>query len=356
MEKSMDSTTIREELQHQRRKVDFDNYDLTVDELIRRVFQKRIEISPSYQRQFRWDSERQSSLIESLLLGIPVPNLFMATNSSEDMGVQWEIVDGLQRTLSLVSFAGTEEQRQSVNILDKPLRIQGLQKLESINGLTFEELPIDVQQLLLDRPVKITVLNDKSDKQVRFDLFERLNTGGITLTAQEVRECIFRGTFIDMLQDLSQYPSFKQVVKLPKAREKDGTPQEYVLRFFAFHDRYLSFDHSVKDFLNEYTDWASSNTKQTSQWESLFKTTFDFLAKCFPNGITRSRSTTPVNYYEGVTVGASLALERNPSLQPSTNQNWTKDQEFINAVIGATNSAPKVRRRIEWARDGFLNS
>ncbi|MDK9933668.1 DUF262 domain-containing protein [Bifidobacterium catenulatum] len=349
----IDNSHIRAQLGEQRRKVDFDNYDVTVDELVRRVSEKRIEISPSYQRQFRWDQNRQSELIESLLLGIPVPNLFMATNSNGDSGVQWEVVDGLQRTLTLLAFVGSDEQRNSAKI-DK-LVLNGLEKLPLLNGLTYSQLPMDVAQSLLDRPVKVTVLNDKSDKRVRFDLFERLNTGGITLTAQEIRECVYRGPFMDLLQTLSEEPDFRKVVKVPKAKEKDGTLQEYVLRFFAFHDNYQQFDHSVRDFLNSYAS-KESDSSDFSGKEKLFTQTFAFLAKCFPQGLKRSRSTTPVNFFEGVAVGAALALEKKPNLRPNDEQNWIDDPDFTNAIVGATNSLPKVRRRIEYARNGFLHA
>ena len=96
----------RSELEQQRRKVDFDTYDITVSELLRRLGAGRFEIAPTYQRQFRWSPERQSRLVESVLLGIPVPPLFMATNRSADKSDKWEVVDGLQRLLSLANFAG----------------------------------------------------------------------------------------------------------------------------------------------------------------------------------------------------------------------------------------------------------
>lgn len=355
----VDILAIRKEIQSQRRKVDFDNYDITIDELIRRVERGRIEIAPSYQRQFRWNVERQSALIESLLLGIPVPSLFMATNSNDDDGLQWEIVDGLQRTLSLVSFAGTDSQRAAARLVEEPFRLKDLQKLKQLNGLCFQELPLDIRDLLLDRPVRITVLNDKSDKQVRFDLFERLNTGGISLTDQEVRECVFRGPFIDMLQRLSEEASFRKVVRVPSRKEKDGTLQECVLRFFAFYYEYNSFNHSVKDFLNAYTIKMSNKMVDDSflilEMERLFRKTFDFLAVSFPEGLTRSRSTTPINYFEGVSVGAALALDVNPRLRPVENHEWLNDDQFVQSIVGATNSLPKVRNRIELARDGFLN-
>ncbi len=151
----------------QRRKVDFDTYDVTVDELLRRVAAGRIDIAPVYQRQFRWDPPRQSRLIESVLLGIPVPPLFMATNQEADRVTQWEVVDGLQRLLTLVNFAGNDNAREVSGILSQHrLKLKGLDKLETFAGATYADLPDDIQAALLDRPMKVIVLNDKSDLQV----------------------------------------------------------------------------------------------------------------------------------------------------------------------------------------------
>jgi hypothetical protein len=204
-----DATAQRAELQSQRRKVDFDSYDITVDELVRRVSRGRIEIAPSYQRQFRWGADRQSRLIESLMLGIPVPPLFMATNVAEDEGTSWEVVDGLQRLLSLTNFLGDAETRQVARLEGRPLRLTGLEILTALDGCTARELPADLREGLLDRPVKVIVLNDKSDLQVRFDLFERLNTGGVRLTDHEVREAVYAGEFVDLLTELAASDNFQ---------------------------------------------------------------------------------------------------------------------------------------------------
>ncbi|OLO81360.1 hypothetical protein BKH12_12510 [Actinomyces naeslundii] len=200
---------------------------------------KRIEISPAYQRQFRWGPERQSRLVESILLGIPVPPLFMATNVEEDSGRTWEVVDGLQRLLSLTNFLGDDRTRAAARLEGEPLRLNDMEFLGSIEGLTANDLPPDIREGLEDRPVKVIVLNDKSDVRVRFDLFERLNTGGIRLTDQEVREAVFAGEFVDLLTELSETELFRTTVNLQAGKHKDGTPQEFVLRFFAFKERYL---------------------------------------------------------------------------------------------------------------------
>ena len=344
----------REQLQNQRRKVDFDTYDITVDELVRRVGSRRIEIAPAYQRQFRWGDDRQSKLIESVFLGIPVPPLFMATNITEGEGQTWEVVDGLQRLLSLTNFLGADDVRRRVSLKGNRLRLSALDILTSFNGMTSEELAPDVHEGLLDRPIKVIVLNDKSDVQVRFDLFERLNTGGIRLTDQEVREAVFPGAFIDLLTRLAGSDLFSTVVNLQSGKQKDGTPQDFVLRFFAFHDRYSQFDHSVKDFLNDYCAEASRHPN-LEDMQTLFDKTFEFLAKVFPMGIFRgNRKTTPVNVFEGVAVGAALALEQQPNLPVPSTVAWIDSDDFRKLTTGATNDRRRVSGRIEFARDRLL--
>ncbi|WP_223881468.1 DUF262 domain-containing protein [Nesterenkonia ebinurensis] len=350
----VDPAHQREELQSQRRKVDFDTYDITVDELVRRVSRGRIEISPAYQRQFRWGPERQSRLVESILLGIPVPPLFMATNVEENEGQTWEVVDGLQRLLSLTNFLGDNKTRKTARLEGESLRLRDLEILPSINGLTADELPADMREGLLDRPVKVIVLNDKSDVQVRFDLFERLNTGGIRLTDQEVREAVFSGDFIDLLTELAETKLFDKTVNLQTGKHKDGTPQDFVLRFFAFYERYKDFDHSVKDFLNEFCASAADEPKLDER-RMLFTDTFSFLSRVFPSGIHRGkRSITPVNVYEGVAVGAALALSVEPNLPTDQDLAWIDSEEFRELTTGATNDRKRVVGRIEFSRDRFL--
>ncbi len=343
----------RKQLTEQRRKVDFDSYDVTVDELIRRVERLRIEIAPVYQRQFRWDDMRQSQLIEALLLGIPVPPLFMATNSASGQQTQWEVVDGLQRLLTLVNFMGSYEARAAARLAGKPLRLAKIEKLSTIAECCFSDLPEDIRSALEDRPVKVVVLNDKSDLQVRFDLFERLNTGGIKLTDQEVRECVYRGVFMDCIVELASYTDFRTVIRLPEAKLKDGTPEDFVLRFFAFLENYEDFEHSVTDFLNEFAGRAALNPR-VEERKMVFADTFRFLSKIFPDGLKTRKGATPVNLFEAVAVGAALALAKNPDLKPFSPVEWIKSDELRHLTTGPTNSRLRVKGRIEFCRDRLL--
>jgi len=294
---------LQTQLNEQRRKVDFDSYDITVQQLLIMVESGAINVAPVYQRQYRWDSIRQSRFIESIFLGIPIPSLFMAANADGT----WELVDGVQRLSTLVHFAGSDMAREKLGIKTR-LELDGLEKLSTFNR-SFDSLPKSVQLHFSLRPIKVTTLSDKSDLIVRFDLFERLNTGGVALTDQEIRACIYRGPFNDLLERLAADKNFRKTVRLPEAKEKDGTREEYVLRFFAYLHRYKKFEHSVVEFLNFYMRDASLSFDYAAN-EQLFRKTFDLLHRALPEGITRGRRITPVNLFEAVAVGAALALQK----------------------------------------------
>ena len=302
----MKTEVLIAQLDQHRRKVDFDTYDIHIQQLITMVEDGTIDVSPTYQRKFRWNNTKRSHLVESVFLGIPIPSLFMATNKDGT----WDLVDGVQRLSTLVQFAGTEGIRTKLG-LHKPLTLVRLDKLSALNGMTFADLPEGLKLQFRHRPIKVITLSDKSDHVVRFDLFERLNTGGVILTNQEIRGCIYRGEFNAFLERMAKTPAFLKTVKLTRRQQRDGTREECVLRFFAFLYRYQKFVHSVVDFLNAYMQDASKSFEYAAN-EKLFLDTFENLSEALPNGISRSqtRSRTPLNLFEAVAVGAALALKK----------------------------------------------
>ena len=130
---------LTEQMGAQRRTVDFDTFDIQLQQLLTMVDQGQITIAPAYQRQFRWDDARCSQLVESLILGIPIPNVFMATNSDNT----WEVVDGLQRLCAIIKFAGNDDLRAKLK-LNGALHLQEMQKITKFNGATFVSLPSSV--------------------------------------------------------------------------------------------------------------------------------------------------------------------------------------------------------------------
>lgn len=340
--------TLGEEIETQRRKVDFDTYDISVQQLLAMIGEGQIDIAPEYQRHFRWKEDRQSLLIESIFLGIPVPSLFMATNKDST----WEVVDGVQRISTLIHFAGDEKVRRLIGI-KKPLNIEALEKLPSLNDITFQNLPKNLQVQFLLRPIKVVTLSDKSDTIVRFDLFERLNTGGIRLSDQEIRACVFRGPFSDFLAELAELEEFRTAVRLPPARREDRTEEECVLRFFAYLHGYKIFEHSVIDFLNNYMKTAGGNFDYENG-RKLFNATFRGLNQLFPLGISRrGRKSTPMNLFEAVSVGAALAIQQHGRLSRNRNVDWIESPELLKLTTGATNTRPMVSGRIEFCARHF---
>ena len=183
--------SLRNQLDIERRKVDVDYSDITIRELHRMLDQEEINSAPAYQRKFRWTEAAESRLIESILLGLPVPSLFVATNQD----FTWEVVDGLQRLSSIAHFVGESDRLLSQIDKKAPLRLKELGTLTELDGKTYDDLEDDVKLYFMRRTLRVTALSDKSDLQVRFDLFERLNGGAVSLTPQEVRACIYRGAF-----------------------------------------------------------------------------------------------------------------------------------------------------------------
>jgi hypothetical protein len=340
------SPQLQTKLDEQRRKVDVDHFDVTVRELVRMAGEGELERAPAYQRKFRWSNDDESRLIESLFLGLPVPSLFVAANADGT----WEVVDGVQRLSTLIHFVTDQPALLKTVARDDSLRLIGLEKVPELNGLTYADLPGPLRLAFNKRALRVTALSDKSDLHARFDLFERLNTGGIALTPQEVRACIFRGPFNDLLRELAEDSAFKRLVKLQKTRQDDGTREEVVLKFFAYLRAREQFSGAVTDFLNDYMESASSSF-DIDEGRQLFHRVIGHLQAVLDGPFVRAGyPNTPVNQLEAVMVaiGELLGSGRTP-VPPGPG--WLNDQELVRASTGATNTASMLRDRINRARD-----
>lgn len=326
------------EIRDERRNVGFDSYDITVKQLVDMVTEKQINISPDYQRRFVWDDVRQSQLIESIFLGIPIPSLFMATNEDST----WEVIDGLQRLTTMMNFVAPKSGVDA-------LTIRGLDKVPSLVGAKFEELPANLKLTLLTRPIRVTVLNDRSDYQVRFDLFERLNTGGITLHEQEIRNCVFQGPFNDFIKMCAQDPRLDQIVKRSDKTGR-GNLEELTLKFFAYFEDRNSFSHSVKDFLNDYMQRKTENFSNRAELSAVYDNTLRSLVAALPNGIVRAQrpNSTPLVLFEAATVGVADVLSSGRQINAAALAAVLDDEGLKALTTGATNSLKKLTGRIDY--------
>jgi len=337
---------LNEQLDTQRRKVDSDNFDVTVREIVRMVGAGELDRAPEYQRQFRWGEERESKLIESIFLGLPVPTIYVATNRDGT----WELVDGLQRVSTLVHYvADPREALDRVNKTD-PLRLESLEKLSHFNGLAFTELPAALQLAFLKRPLRVTALSDKANPDVRFDMFERLNTGGIVLTPQEIRACIFRGRISDFLRELANEEDFIALLKLQTFNRNDGTREELVLKMFAYLENRSQFDGKVTKFLNDYMANSGEDYDYDSR-TALFKAVVKELRRVIGGAILRKNvNWTPINLAEGVLVGAA-ELVKSGTVRFKPKKNWLSDKALTTYSTKGTNTRRYLNGRIDRARE-----
>lgn len=228
------------------------DYNLgTLADLVRT---KTIDLSPTYQRRFRWDDVRQSRLIESFLMNVPVPQVFL----NEDRYGRYSVIDGKQRLWAISEF-----------MLGR-LQLCGLEVFNDVNGKTFEDLPSELQTVLKLRPtLRAVIVLRQSDLDIKFEVFQRLNTGGVRLNAQEIRNSTFPGPVNDMVLRLSEHLEFHKLLGI-KSRAKSVLYQqmrdaEFVVRYFAFRDTWRDvsggmkrlMDRFMADHQTESKDWIA---------------------------------------------------------------------------------------------------
>jgi hypothetical protein len=182
--------------------------DFSFGELLNLHNDKEIVIRPEYQRLFRWTIEQRSRLIESIILGLPIPPIFLVEGENGIL----ELIDGLQRTSSVLQFLNHEA-------IDEPeLRLTGCDILRELNGKVFSDLPLPVRLKIKRSPIRATIINKSGDAFVKYEMFKRLNTGGALLSAQEIRNCSSRmveggNVFYDAIQELAKYPAFVEATR-----------------------------------------------------------------------------------------------------------------------------------------------
>ena len=207
------------------------------------VVDQAIDLDPSYQRRLRWDEKRQSKLIESFLMNVPVPPVFL----NEDEYGSYSVIDGKQRITAISNF------------MRGILRLQGLDIFHEVNGQTIDELPSQLQRAVRTRPtLRAVIILRQSDPDVKFNVFQRLNTGGVKLNAQEIRNSAFPGLLNDRILELSIDKMFHELlgikVKTKSAIYQEMRDAEFVLRFFTFRENWSTFSGGMKRHMDKFME------------------------------------------------------------------------------------------------------
>lgn len=276
---------LEEEIERARRQISSDSYPMSIGEITNLYRDGELIIQPAFQRLFRWEQEQKSRLVESLLLGIPIPSIFVA--QGEDG--KWELVDGLQRVSTILELQGV---LKSDGEPLPPLQLSGTQHLPSLEGRYWdgpnetESLSaaqrIDIKRAKLD----IKIIKRGSSPAAKYDLFQRLNAYGSPLTAQEVRSALLvsiNPEFNTWLEKLAQNDQFVECTALSDRLISEKYDVELIIRFLVLHSRESVSSNALRSFAqfldNEAVSLAMEFPKNKSKLEKVFNKTFEVLWK-----------------------------------------------------------------------------
>ena len=322
----------------------------TIGYLIDRMEHGEINMNTDFQREGNlWTEEKQSRLIESILLGLPLPAFYFDTANKE-----WDIIDGLQRCCSIENFC-----------VKKTLRLKGLEFLaekdgkQYLEGLGFDDLDRELQRGIITRPITVNLIK-KAPRSIRFILFKRLNTGGLELTPQEIRNAVYQGYAADTIKSMAKLPEFIRATggKISTSRMQD---RDFVSRFVAFYlIDYSKYQPGLDDFINRSMDLLEK--EDAKDIENKFKKALNLSYEIFEEDAFRKRTDLnerrrPINkaYFEVITVLFAKLSDQNERellnhkvLFKENLMTLMANDRYSNSLSGGTGTKDSVNIRFSW--------
>jgi Protein of unknown function DUF262 len=324
--------------------------DLSLESIANMVLGKAINITPKYQRRERWNKFKESALIESFLLNIPVPPIFLA----EDEYGKYSVIDGKQRITAIYNFIKNGE------------RLELLEKFKEIEGLSFNDLPEQLNNALKIRPyIRVITLLKQSDPNLKYEVFNRLNTGGDKLLPQEVRNAAFEGDLNDMLIEESGNLFLRKQLNIANDKErlkskiyKEMIDVEYVLRFFTLRQYWDSFPGNMKvamdTFMSENYRSADLNI---SRMRKVFQTSMVLCREIFGDDAFKrigGRNEPIQGIFDAQSVAISFFVDRHKeklikhkrAIKNEFKRKYTEDSNFEVSMRQFTSNIKQVAYRI----------
>ncbi|MEK3718459.1 DUF262 domain-containing protein [Paenibacillus sp. FSL R7-0333] len=320
--------SLQEEINTMSRVIMTDSYPMSIGELTNIYKEGDMDLHPEFQRIFRWDIKQKSNLIESILLGIPIPPIFVYQTKE---GV-WDVIDGLQRLSTIFEFMGIlKDDGEDGEVVTVPAsKLIKTKFLPSLNNKMWEnedvELSLDEAQRRFIKRAKldIKIIEKSSDSNAKYELFQRLNTGGTHLSPQEIRNCLLvmiNKNLYNMIKELSDYKSFTDCLPLSDNNIEQQNDMELIVRFIvARHSdlEALNRDDNIHEYLTErITQIAQENTIDLELEKAAFIQTFDYLNELLGDEVFkkyyenkgRYEGAVLISSYEAIVLGVSKNLE-----------------------------------------------
>lgn len=348
------------------RTVKTQSIEYDIETLIKKIDKNIIKLDPDYQRRHRWDNKTSSKLIESLILNIPIPIIYISQDVDVDQETfdseyRYSVIDGQQRLTAIKNF------------LKGKFTLEGLETLSELNGCNYNDLPPFLTRRLEERSIKCLRIDSTLDVQVKLDIFERLNSGSVKLEAQELRNAIYSGPFNNLIKELSKDNNFRELLQInnesPETSNKVKQMEdvEIVLRFFALkNNRYelykKSKDHGFSDFLNDsLNDFNKFDVEEVNKLKFEFTQTMNFIISNYGNTAfakfkylneedeLKLQSKFNIAVYDAFAISICDAL--NEKLDISSKKKdlmeLFKDEIFYDSISGSYLDTNKLKHRIQ---------
>lgn len=319
-----------------------DQRDFTLSQLREDVDANDIVTDPDYQRKYVYDDKRASKLVESILIGIPIPTIYLC----EEIDGRLSVIDGQQRIVSFVRFLKNE------------FALSDLIQLRDLNGQYYRDMDKASQRTLKQKSLHAIVIK-KDSQDLKYEIFSRLNLGAVKLKDQEVRNCIYRGSFNNMLKDIAS--KNKTLQCLFHDDNKRSAYEERILRFFAMRD-FMNIQGTYKKVMNAYmeahqNDDEASILKFTNQYNSLIDTIKTVLGEdAFFALSEKRRKKFNGAIYDSIIIAFSYfnkrsLIENADKIRDAINNIKANDETYLQDTYVGTNAGIRVRRRIQCIMD-----
>ena len=355
------------------RDISLERNDFLVSQIVDFIAQKRwFNLQPEYQRRNVWEKPRKALFIESLLLNLPVPPIFLYEPEIN----RYEVMDGQQRLTSLVEFVRNR------------FALTGLQKWAELNKLTYDELPPSMRRGLMRQRISVVVLQPPlpdsaiNGDELRRIVFERLNTGGRALNAQEIRNCIYASDFSSLLVELSFSPDFNDATGMPRYEENvvNGNISsslgdekffnrmedcEYILRFFAFRRPKSTIKGAVKRILdNTMEHYALASGEELAELKNIFHSRLSFALQLFGDEafflhLEKNKKRRSAPLFDAIMVACDQFYDHKETLLQKSAEvrtfipKWLNDEKKYEIIVNKANTADSTKERLALFKEAL---
>ena len=308
---------------------------------------------PEFQRNFVWNIKQSSLLIESFLLGLPVPQVFFYVDENNKN----QVIDGQQRIMTVVFFLDGYFGAESIQGKKQVFRLEGLDEQSAFHKKRFEDLD-DISQRKLKsavlRAINIRQLDPKGEPTSVYHIFERLNTGGTPLKPQEVRNCVFRGDFVRILRDLNADENWRKILG-KKTFDRHQKDIELILRLFALTCYFDEYEKPMKEFLNRIMNREKAGTSQkVLQFQKDFPHAAATVVSSFGERPFHIRGPLNSAALDAVFSTILQGLQKLPVDLSRRYKQHLADQKFLDTTVSATSDLAFVKQMFQTARDHLL--